>query len=333
MNLHHFAHKNEAQAFLASKDYKGLNSPVGKLYQSKHDTILISGPGILNALKAVVWVLSEIKEIKHVFNFGVAGALDNKIPLKTIIKIKTVYGQLTDTPEFSSHSFSGGELNCISNINKVLDDDTAKKLSFFAPIVDCELWGVAEACKLFNKPLNSYKVISDYAGSLTDCEQVIADSSIYSNELLNYFINIDKHIHSITTENETEEELPKGFYFTESLKKQFKNIIKNVSLNEDRLLKIKEKEANEKKRTLILMRELSLQDDPIKAQAIMKLENILADLNAIGAKTNFDSNLEKMGFNLSMEINSEKNIDNLKEALTKLSYSEIEATLNGHFDV
>lgn len=328
MILYHFAHKKEASAFLTFSKPLKLKTSFGELYQNDLGFILISGEGIVKTLKAMTIVLSMGLEITRIINIGVAGAINTTLKIGAIFSVRTVYAQIADHQEYLSFS-SDGELDCMTTTNRIINKDQLEKINYLAPIVDRELWAVANVAKTFNLPFESFKLISDYAGTIDNCDDIIAKAEIYSTKLVNHTINLNaKNPKPIFKVN-----LPQGFHFTQSLKNQYQRLVSKVNIDEIDIETIISEYPNPKDRSLVLITKMRSLANPIEQQATHKLDILVKPLRDIGAEVYFDPKLEKENFKISMDINSDKNISNLLKALNEISYKDFNEILNGEFDV
>jgi len=217
-------------------------------------------------------------------------------------------------------------LDCITCSSRILEDEAAKKLRAFAQIVDREVWAIGKVSNLFKIPFYSYKLISDIAGNKTDCFDLKLRALEFSEQLLEYYLKLDLNAHK--TEAPKSLDLPFHASFTQrknieklSNKINDKSLIKEVTCSPD------VKTANE------LIEELENIVNPVNKQIKIKVDKLTSPLRSIGAHIIYDKNLDQKKIKLQMEINSQSNIENLKEKLDSFHFSEFEKLWNGEIDV
>ncbi len=153
--------------------------------------LLVTGEGIFETLSKVSATLAKYQnEISSVHNYGVAGALHKKLDLDQIVKVQSVCLWEGSRPGFKIFKINpclAEEIKCISSMIRIVNDEDAAKLRPFSAIVDMELWGLAKACDLFKIPLESTKLISDYAGVETVCVDIKKKSLEYSQKLFDSY--------------------------------------------------------------------------------------------------------------------------------------------------
>src|SRR5690606_25166137 len=122
----------------------------------------------------------------QVINLGIAGSLDPQAEVMQIYPVRTVYA-FNEKPLFQSFEIEKSGLDLISSFERVLDDEKTKTLSHFAPLVDRELWGLCYALKGQKIKINSYKLISDLAGSATNCFDIKEMAEVYALKLADFY--------------------------------------------------------------------------------------------------------------------------------------------------
>ena len=70
--------------------------------------------------------------------------------------------------------------------------------------------------------------------------------------------------------------------------------------------------------------------NPVNNIIAKQLDELFLDLKNTGAKITFDQKLESSDFQLSLRINSKKNISNLAEALQHFDYNKYSRLWDGH---
>ncbi len=333
MKLIHLAHRGEAQEFTKNLDLVA-HSEINGLYLGEKIAVLISDEGIYNTLSKISLCLGKFKFDK-ILNFGIAGALDSKLEIDEIYQIRTSYS-FGDKPEFKSFtSKTNSIIDCISTHERVLNLEFANKLSSFAKIVDRELWAVGFAAKQANIPFESYKLISDYAGK-TDCFDIKNKALSFSEKLFSFYQKLE----DIETPN---------YQYTPPISMSFTNkaryeklitlAVNKYEYTEELILEkintheIINEKIREKAKVSILLNRIEEFINPINTKAKFALDQNFSIFTKIGAKVNYDKNLENKSFSLVMEINSQTNLDNLKRSIDLFNMSKHNQIWNGSFDV
>ncbi|MEX0799152.1 MAG: hypothetical protein WEB87_02475 [Bacteriovoracaceae bacterium] len=338
MELLIFAHRGEAQEFIKHFSFKAQDSR-NRLYMADDLLLLITGEGIYEVFSQLGFVLGKYP-VKKVINMGIAGSLDPKLDLDQIVSIRTVY---CETGELQFQSFTLGDeracLDAITASQRVLGSETAQKLAAFAPIVDRELWAAAKTCFQFKIPLLSFKLLSDYAGASTNCFDLKQKALKFSAALLERYLGLNE----TNEKNEEEEEdikIPMQMSFTQraKYKKNMQALRRSPSFCENSFLKgAKEVLTNEglspKQLANALLEQMELELNPIKQKTKLSFEKLSRPAKDAGANILFDKNFEKRKFVLQMEVNHQKNLDNLRQCLESLSFEQFEKVWNGNLDV
>ncbi len=329
-----FAHNGEAQSFLKSKKFKGLNFPFDFAYESDDSFLIIAGEGTESALaKCSLFLGAFYKQISNAYNFGVCGSLDKNLKIDSVVQIRTIYRQKeTSKMEFKSFHCEG-TLDIISTEDRILDEEEAKKLINFAPLVDRESWAMAYACKLFKIKFKSFKLISDYANSSEVCHIVKDKAAFYSDLLLNNYKSFTKEIESSHT-NQNELFINPNFYFSTTQKRLLNNYLKTLNLKTSDL-KLKPYEiidTSPKNRTKKLLADLHLKLNPFMQQVYVKLETQLKIAKKNNLLFSFDKDLESESFKIAKEISNKRDLEIFIENLNTLPYEDIINTLRGNIN-
>ncbi|MEK7790138.1 MAG: hypothetical protein AAB309_00745 [Deltaproteobacteria bacterium] len=270
MRLFTFAHRGEAQVFLKRGNYKPISFFFDGLYENGGDLLLITGEGLQKTTeKAAAVCASYHKEISHLINFGVAGSLSPELTLGEIYSVRTVYKE----DEFHSFttrgmtSFGAPHFDCISALERVVNDEKAAKLGCFAQIVDRELWAIGSLASLFRIPFQSHKLIADEAGSQTSCFDLRERAAVFSEKIHDYFCQNVKSEKIEPSFSEKKVQLPEGFYATVSQSQKLENLAQKLALKWQisphqifervNLETLKKEEKHPKKRTTFLLKLLT----------------------------------------------------------------------------
>lgn len=336
MKLLHIAHRGEAQEFLKNLDLVS-HPKLNGLYTNKTFALLIAGEGIYETLTKLPFIINLLN-IDEILNFGIAGSLDSKLMIGSIIPVRTSYAHGELTPKFKSFTtLESSTIDCITTEERVLDDSFAKKLSPFAQIVDRELWAVGLVAKQFNIPFNSYKLISDFAGKSTDCFEIKNKALEYSEALFEYFLQIEQK--EILQDIIYTPPMPMSFSNKIRYQKLIAKIIDNEELtHEEVLLKVNLKEildlkVRSKEHSKILLQRLEEIQNPINTKVFNRLETLFKPFTDIGGRVKYDQTLETKKFTLSIEVNSQKNLDNIKRSIDIFDYKKLDKLWNGELDV
>lgn len=326
MKLLHFAHRGEAQTFIKNLHLKAVEG-FGHIYQNDHLFLIITGEGPHDTITQLAWSVGKFS-IEEIINVGIAGALRNSVEVGKIYSVRTSYGHLNDKPIFHSYSTNTESiLDCITTYERVLTDDFAKTLRPFADMVDRELWAVGKVANTFNIPFFSYKLISDKAGDTTACFDLKQRAQEFSEKLFHYYCS---HIDQELRDNEQEAEIKLPFHASFTQMKQITKLTKKIE-NSSLITEILIAPGIENAQNFID----KLEDivNPVAKELKARIKEINRPLEDIGAQVLFDKNFENKKIKLQFEINSQTNIDNLKESLEKINFSAYEKIWNGEIDV
>lgn len=355
MILLHFAHRGEAQHFITSLSLKASQEVFAGVYAGNYSNqqfmLLIAGEGLTNTHNKLSYLLGKYP-IKKVINLGIAGVLDTSIKLDQVVGISTSYA-FTDKPLFHSYSIHNSNAStnysCISTNVRVLDDELAKKLLPFAPIVDRELWALASSCSSLGISFESYKYLSDYAGINTECLDIKNHASEFSQKLLAFYLNNIENSQNTKTTKEiiSKIELPSDYHFTFTQKHQVSSLVHklankwDVEANEVITLVLNDMKNEEdsdnkmrpKEKSLKLIEKLEYSLNPLKSKIMQQLDKSVEDLKAAGAAIHFDRQLEKKEFQLRLNVNSQTNIEKLQQALSNFKFEHFSNVMDGEIDV
>lgn len=344
-----FAHRGEAQAFFEAYSTRPVEFYFDGLFESEHFFILITGEGPHNASEKCIAVASKFSdEIGAIYNIGIAGSLSPKLKKYDLQWIRTAYAHHAERLEFKSYtsSLKHTQHDCMSAYTRVLSTEERVKLSQFANIVDRELWAVASAAHLFKIPFYALKIISDdledHAADI--CKFVKLEAPLFSKKLLEEF---DRHrLMLLNSPNKNETKPAKDhpllndpdFYFTTSQERKLISLIANLEIKGNNPLKfefqfIKDLEISPKDRSRQLIQFLSDELNPMAKKIRFALAKKLEPLSEASITTGFDSDFESDWIQLSMKIQSSRDLEKIKNALKIFSYEEFKEVLNGKIDV
>ncbi|MDD4974406.1 MAG: hypothetical protein PHY93_08635 [Bacteriovorax sp.] len=348
MKLLTFAHRGEAQAFLAAYTFKAVDFFFDGLLKSDDYYLLITGEGPHVASEKTIAVLAKFsEEITLVYNLGVAGSLNQKLKMHDLLWIRTSYAHHAEKLEFksySSDSLKAGN-DCMTAFTRVLDLTEKTKLSHFANIVDRELWAVASAANLFKKPYLALKIISDEMKEveIDICKFVKEDALLFSEKLLREFQQAELlQVKSVSPKVDSEFLNDSLFYFTVSQARKLNSILLALALkgiteqalimdSEVRAIKVMDKLPKERSR--LLLQFLGEKLNPISVKIRAGIENAVAPLEAAKISATFDNDFEEDWLNISMKIQSTRDLEKIKNALKIFSYEDFKKIFDGHFNV
>jgi nucleoside phosphorylase len=349
MKLLTFAHRGEAQAFLSAYSFKPVDFFFDGLLKSDEYYLLITGEGPHSASEKTISVLAKLNtEITEVYNLGVAGSLNPKLKKFDLIWIRTAYAHHAEKCEFKSYSSNSAKAanDCMTAFSRVLDLTEKKKLSHFANIVDRELWAVASAANLFKKPYSALKIISDemVEAELDICKFVKEEAPLYSEKLLNEFQNHRENkiqkIEPIKSDSPFLRD--PAFYFTTSQIRKLNSTLDGLRLKglslpslikEPTIINIKDLELLPKERTRLLLEFLGEKLNPISVKIKASIKDSLSPLHDAKILTTNDPEFEENWLNLSMKIQSSRDLEKIKNALKIFSYEDFKKIFDGNFDV
>ncbi len=174
-----FAYIGEAQSFI--KNF-ALTKVEASLYKNEFFYLLITGEGLEYTTKRLRLFLDARKsEITKVFNLGIAGSLDNKLPLHSVHRVKTVHSTLAS----EVFTTDGETVSCISADRRITLGAESKDLAKIAQLVDREAWANAYVCQQFKLKFNCIKLVSDYCdlSGPTEQKELIKNANTMSEKL------------------------------------------------------------------------------------------------------------------------------------------------------
>ncbi len=155
--------------------------------------VLISGMGPVASSSAISNLLAT-ESVEMVINIGIAGALNNQLPVGKLAAIKSVAALTEQTEEPLewipiSGNFSADlpQYRLISVPEPLFDDDRRTVLAEAADMVDMEGAAIARVCLQHKIPCHLIKGISDSAGTgdrrdlqknLTEVSQALCDKVV-----------------------------------------------------------------------------------------------------------------------------------------------------------
>lgn len=272
-----FAHFPEAESFIQELGMKKAKNSKLNLFEAPEYLLLITGEGPLKAILALATLLANPQyKISTISNFGVAGRLDPRLPLDTVLPIGTVYGVHEGQPHFHSMELDPSAKWDVVTSNKRIQSTSAKnQLAPMAHIVDCELWGLAQAAQYQGKQLKAYKILSDDADEKLVCQDIRLKSSWYSMELYKYFTSLEEIVSPLPPQRDSQ--LPpfvkrEEFHFTVSQNRElvslWENLLLKSGLNSEDLEKtidlkpLLEEKVTKKERSKKLLKNLREQLSP-----------------------------------------------------------------------
>lgn len=325
MKLLIFAHRGEAQSFIKALGAKAVSEI---LYQYTEGFIYICSEGIYDVLTNLPLILKNT-DSTEVINYGIAGSLSKQLEGQKIFSISGVYLEDNNEIQFKSFTLSG-ETECITAHKRVLTPEYAKKLQPFAKIVDRELWAIAKVCHNFKINLKAYKLISDLAGDNTDCFDLKNRAQQFSEIMLEHY---QASIQDTNIVDKEEVILP-----FQTSQYQMNVIKKLISETDTELInkiinEYKKKGYTSKSDANHFIKEVKSNLYPLKNKIHNQIKETLNSLDRNNIKYNYDKNLEKEKLNISIEINSQKNIDDAIKSLKDLKYEKFLDIFKGNINV
>ncbi len=330
MQLITMAHMGEAQSVIES--FK-LNKIRPDLFKNEEIVLVITGEGPFEAATKTALVLGEFK-FTNVINLGIAGTLDSSLEIGSIHPVRTIYLLQELKPQFKSFKAFDKGLDCLTSFERILHPEKAQKLKGLGALIDREAWGVAMAAKTAGVPFESYKLISDLAGTIDACELVREDALAYSHKLSEFL-----QTHLPKTKPLAEVFSIPGFYFTFSTEHKFQTLLKKLSIKEDKttndildslpLSELLQKKTSPKQKSLELLKIMEDRVDPIRKNLEDKKSLWLKDFEKNGIKVHTDPLWENETVTVTIEISSEEELTRKALALQSLSLKPFHDLMNG----
>jgi hypothetical protein len=269
---------------------------------------------------------------------GIAGGLDENLPLGSIHKIRTSYGQLGLQIQFKSVTteFSTATTDCLTTSERVLTLKQKNELEHFAPLVDRECWGVAQACFTTKKQFYAVKLISDFPSSDSRreiCSFVKEEAEKYSDQLYRWWKD-QNHRKEDENINQTKDSPIIFFpelYFTitmeRKLEQYFSLLAPRYSIDEIKKQtgygSILDLPKTPKQKTLVFLDALRNLSSPELYHSDQKLELLARDLKRSGASLYFDPSYEEPAIDLRIKLKTEQEKDNFINSLKRFSFEQL----------
>ncbi len=299
-----FAHYKEAKAFLKEFSFKKKEL---SFYESENFDLVLLGEGIFQVFPILSKILAE-KNYSFLYNFGTAGRTHTKIALDEVFTIKTSY-LFSSEAHYESFSLEG-EKDCLTLFHR---NDPPLGL---AHLVDRELWAISKLAKLYQKPLKSFKYVSDCLVT----QKEVFSLHYFSEKLLESFLKekIQEDNFSIS--------LPSSFYFTESQKRMyFKYYQYFQSRNKLNLLEeylLENYPSNKKEATKLLLKKMENFLFPLHEKIYEEKNQQLKMINC--PEVQFKTNLEDIYFH--GKITSRQDLNKIH-----FKFKELEQCFNEFF--
>lgn len=328
MELLTFAHRGEAKAFLKNNQFSPVPFLFDGLYKNEQRFLLIHGEGPQITSEKLAVVCGAFRDKIHaVINLGVCGSLREKsFKMGEVYPIRTCYRE-GEFKSFSTPSKTGVDI--ISSKERVIDQDYAKNLSFFAPLVDREAWAVGSVCHLLNLPFYSFKLISDYSDNEDICQLVSSKSEEISQSLYNYFLQVKIEDSNLT------EEVKNDLWATTSQRRLFNSLSKKMELKGIKYdtSVLDSGNLTPKKRMSKILEEMEKNLFPFEADLKDKLEKLTQCLRDSKIDVKFSKDFEDSSLLLTFKIQNQKELEKAVTTLNSFHYQNIKDLLDGRLDV
>jgi len=344
MKLLTFAHRGEALAFFNHFEFESVDFFFNGLFKSHDYFLLLTDEGAHSATEKTMATLARFSsEIDEVINLGVAGSLSEKYKIYDLMWIRTCMAHHAEKLEFKSYSSSGmnSQVDCMSAYTRVLSARDRQKLSLFADLVDRELWSIASAATFFKLPFSSLKIVSDDLSSQNEdieiCQVVKVDALNFSKKLLAEFLDKKtNHKPQIKIKSQNAFYETEAFYFTTTQERKLKSLleglnVKNIEVPRELIDELTSLQVLPKDRSRMLLIELNDLLNPFAKKMRMALDKTLTPLTEAGISAQYNSNLEQTLLHLSVGVNSERDLERVKNALKIFSYSDYKNIFDGKF--
>ncbi len=241
MKLLIFAHRGEAQAFLQEMRPEAVSHlpgwPGDGLFRWDAGYLLIAGEGPWRALEKACCVLASLSATDapatEVWNLGIAGALRPEARLGEIYPLRTLYTLASHNLQIQFESFSShwaqAKIDCVSSPVRIFGDAAADTADNFAPLVDCEAWSIARACRQFGLPFFPVKLASDRPRSASprSCQMMRDQAEEWSGQLWRWFSEqsgtMERRRPAVAHKLTRKEQWP-GLYFTVASERELKRL-------------------------------------------------------------------------------------------------------------
>lgn len=340
-----FAHKGEAQHFLSHSKSKLLENSKFQVWELSEFYVLVSGEGPEAAQFALsLFLAKNSDQVSRVINIGIAGSLSPKLENESIYRSSVVLKESSlGSPAFQA--FETIDISekqyCITALERVKDDDYAKKLSTHGELVDREAWGFAYTGSQFKKDFQCIKLISDKAGAETLCFDIKEKASEYSFKLFEYYKENFMDLSDQRTIESSEIQWEPDFHFSSTQKKQLEKSLlmlkakspKNYDLilSESNLSDIKSELSRPKDRSRVLLEEIQNALNPFHNQIYDRLNTWFSNKPNAIKQVQTDPQWEKEFIKLSLEVNSKEDIEKSIEYLKSLPIDEFKKIFEGEY--
>lgn len=328
------AHLGEAQGVIELFKLKKTSS---QLFEGEGLHCLITGEGPFEAAASVAHHLG-LKKYTSVINLGIAGSFDAETKIGEIYPVRSLYLVIENKPQFKSFKSLESGLDCITSFERILHVEKASALSGVGSLVDREAWGVAFACKNVGLPFSSYKLISDFAGTLGACEIVKDKADEWSQKIA---LHLQTLLH-VKSELKSLIELP-GFHLTFSTRHQFEEMVKKIGLREGLsteevlktlpLKKIKDEISLPKERSRKLLSSMEGRLDPLKEKLEKGLHEFKSPLEKKGITITHDATWETSELKISFSVANQTELDEKMSGIEKIDFALFANLRNGVFHV
>ena len=356
MKLLVFAHRGEAQAFFKEMRPVAFDSPwpSGGLFRWDAGYFLIAGEGPWRALEKVCSALGTLTTtdapVTEVWNLGIAGALGTEIVLGEIYPLRTLYALAPHNLQIQFESFSSSwgraKIDCVSSPVRILGDEAANEANNFAPLVDCEAWSIARACRQFGLPFYPVKLASDRPrlASTDSCQLSRDNAEEWSGQLYRWFLEwsrpTDEQRPNPVHKLAGKEQWP-GCYFTVTSERELQRLahalqakgvdtvdIRDLFEREEAGRNLTPKQRG--KRLLKLLRRLL---NPVQDQIQREIQESVRPLRQAGFQVGLDADLEKEQLLLRARVNNVAHLQRLQQGLARFSFDRFSRLMGGNLDV
>ncbi len=257
-----FAHKGEADFFI-----KNLNLQLAKDFSSFYEGddyfLLLTGEDNTYLIYALTSILTRFKHtISEVINLGISGTVQDEIPVDSFHSIKSVYRYKGNQFYKKSYTLNPNSTPALDVMTLDVTLDEQEKLreevSYFASLVDKELWYIAWVCDKLDKPLSAYKMVSDQAKEIP-VDKIVQTKKKYALVLWeNFSLVLNERVKMNPVKLlkiKIEKFLEEKFYFTKQQQIQLKEILtkqktlKQLEVFYGYMIKADESEIIPKKKT------------------------------------------------------------------------------------
>ncbi len=196
------AMKSEIENILNKIHVKKIHDKYFEIYEYKKIIFVISGVGSLNSIACLTYMLNNYF-ISDIYNFGVAGSLSNKIPIFSVVSVKSVFWFVGEESIHKIHKINQlKQQKFLTIYENLLTSDFFVGKNFLSEIIpkfskhpiilkkiavpkitDMEFGALHYVAKKYKKNIYSIKIISDNINDYLN-EQQYLKNMVYCKDII-----------------------------------------------------------------------------------------------------------------------------------------------------